>query len=61
MPRRFALVPDSYLASAGVRAASVDSYLIFYIVEQDSKSVCASRVLYGRRNWAELLSQDLSQ
>lgn len=42
MPRRFALVPDSYLASAGVRAASVDSYLIFYIVEQDSKTVSAS-------------------
>lgn len=61
MPHRFALVPDSYLASAGVRAASVDSYLIFYIVDQDAKTVSVSRVLYGRRNWAELLTQDLSQ
>lgn len=61
MPLRFAPVPDSYLASVGFRMTSVGNYLIFYMVDQESKTVNISRVLNGRQNWIELLTSDLTQ
>lgn len=61
MPLRFSLVPDSYLASVGFRMTSAGNYLIFYVVDQEAKTVNISRVLNGRQNWIELLSADLSQ
>lgn len=61
MPNRYALVPDSYLASAGFRMTSVGSYLIFYMVDQEAKTVDISRVLNARQNWTELLASDLPQ
>ena len=59
MPKRFAPVPDSYLASAGFRITSVGNYLVFYTLDEDKKTVDISRVLNGRQNWIELLSSDL--
>ncbi len=56
MPERFPVVPDSYLASLGFRMTSVGNYLIFYIVQKDAHKVDVVRVLYGRRNWIELLT-----
>ena len=61
MPKRFASVPDSYLASAGFRITSVGNYLVFFTLDEDKKTVNISRVLNGRQNWIELLSADLSQ
>ena len=59
MPKRFAPVPDSYLASAGFRITFVGNYLVFYTLDEDKKTVNISRVLNGRQNWIELLSSDL--
>lgn len=59
MPDRYALAPDSYLASAGIRITSAGNYLIFYTVNQETRRVDVSRVLNGRQNWIELLSSDL--
>lgn len=58
MPKRFAPVPDSYLASVGFRITSVGNYLVFYTLDEDKKTVNISRVLNGRQNWIELLIQD---
>lgn len=58
MPKRFALVPDSYLASAGFRMTSVGNYLVFYTLDEDKKTVNISRVLNGRQNWIELLTHN---
>lgn len=58
MPKRFAPVPDSYLASAGFRITFVGNYLVFYTLDEDKKTVNISRVLNGRQNWIELLTQD---
>lgn len=56
MPLRFALVPDSCLASVGLRMTSVGNYLVFYTVNENDHVVHISRVLYGRQNWTELLT-----
>lgn len=61
MPKRFAPVPDSYLASAGFRVTSVGNYLVFYTLDEDKKTVNIARVLNGRQNRIALLTNDLSQ
>ena len=55
MPKRFALVSDERLASLGIRVIPVKNYLIFYFVDDNAITVTIARVLYNRRNWAQLL------
>jgi len=59
MPERFPLVSDKYLASFGVRTASVGNYLIFFLVQKKMRKVDVVRVIYGRRNWAQLIKRDI--
>lgn len=56
MPEKYALVSDEYLASLGIRMVTVKKYIIFYTVEHSKKEVNISRVLYGKRNWIDLLT-----
>lgn len=58
MPERFPLVQDNYLASLGIRTIPVGNYLIFYVVNREERQVNISRVLYGKRNWIEILTQN---
>lgn len=58
MPERFPLVADRYLASFGFRMTSVGNYLIFYIVNQKERRVEISRVLYGKRDWINILTEN---
>lgn len=60
MPERVALVSDDYLASRGFRMIAVGNYLLFYIVNRQERVVNIPRVLYGRRNWRELLNNQES-
>jgi toxin ParE1/3/4 len=55
MPLRNALVEDERLAYKGIRKIMVDNYIIFYIVTEESKTVTIIRILYGRRDWMNLL------
>lgn len=57
MPERFPLVSDSYLASFGFRMTTVGNYLIFYLVNHEESKVEISRVLYGKRNWIGILTE----
>lgn len=61
MPKRFALVPDNYLASMGFRMASVGNYLLFYIADSDTHTVNISRVLYGKQDWVKLLTKTVQE
>lgn len=58
MPERFPIVPDNYLASFGIRITSVGNYLIFYVVNQEERRVDISRVLYGKRDWIKILTEN---
>jgi len=55
MPKRFALVSDERLARLGIRLIPVKNYLIFYLVNEQARTVTIARVLYGKRNWVHLL------
>ena len=58
MPERYALVSDQYLASQGFRALSVGDYLVFYTITPGRGRVTVSRILYGRRDWVNILTKE---
>lgn len=48
-------VNDSYLASKGYRKLSVQNYLVFYLINHKEQEVIIMRVLYGAREYRDLL------
>lgn len=48
-------VADSYLASKGYRKLVVKNYLVFYLINSKQKQVVIMRVLYGAREYHDLL------
>ncbi|MGG1657978.1 type II toxin-antitoxin system RelE/ParE family toxin [Brevibacillus sp. NRS-1366] len=55
LPFRYALVSDEQLAYQGIRKLVVENYIVFYIVSENNKLVTIVRVLYGKREWNNLL------
>ena len=55
MPTRHALVSDEGLAAQGIRWLMVDNYMVFYVVSEKNRTVVVIRILYGRRDWINLL------
>lgn len=55
MPTRNSLVGDEELAHKGIRRLFVDHYVIFYIIEEHESKVTVVRVLYGKRDWVNLI------
>jgi toxin ParE1/3/4 len=53
MPKKYALVPNEKLARKGIRFIPVKNYIIFYFA--DEKSVTIVRVIYGRRDWRNIV------
>jgi plasmid stabilization system protein ParE len=56
MPLRYPLVADEFLASQGFRFFPVHKYLVFYVVREETNIVVIERFLYGKRDWAAILS-----
>jgi addiction module RelE/StbE family toxin len=55
MPYRNPLVRDERLSLHGIRKIIVGNYLVFYIIYEEEKVVTIIRILYGRRDWLNLL------
>ncbi len=55
MPTRYSLLRDANLADHGIRKIVVDNYIVFYIVAEKDNEVTIVRILYSRRDWANLL------
>ncbi|PKM77933.1 MAG: type II toxin-antitoxin system RelE/ParE family toxin [Firmicutes bacterium HGW-Firmicutes-15] len=55
LPTRHALVADERLARNGIRQIPVKNYIVFYIVNEADSAVTVVRILYGQRNWIDLL------
>ncbi len=55
MPSRNSLVRDEELAHKGIRRLFVDNYVIFYIIEERESKVTVVRLLYGKRDWVNLI------
>jgi len=46
---------DNILANQGIRKITVDNYIVFYNVSDTNKCVTIIRILYGKRNWKDVL------
>lgn len=55
MPDRYAVIAEEPYAAMGIRRVRVENYLIFYTVNEKSKTVSVIRVLYNRREWHNLI------
>jgi len=55
MPFRNEIVKDERLSIQGIRKFIIDNYIVFYSVSENMKMVTIIRVLYGKRNWIDLL------
>ena len=55
MALAYPLVRDDRLAALEYRLLSVKNYIIFYIVNEKERTVDVDRILYGLRDWRNLL------
>lgn len=56
MPGRFRLYESEPWKSRGVHIMPIKKYLVFYIVNENKKSVDILRVIYGSRNVENILT-----
>lgn len=55
MPLRNKKVADEKLALLGIRRIIIDNYIVFYIASEEKKTVTVIRILFGKRDWINLL------
>jgi len=55
MPHGYPLLRDERLASMGYRCVNVKNYTVFFTINAKEKAVDVERILYTRRDWANLL------
>ena len=55
MPDSYPLVRDDRLASMGYHRLEVKNYSVFFTINKKEKVVDVERILYARRDWANLL------
>jgi len=57
MPLCHAVEQDEQLRHRKLRKLIVDNYLVFYIVNEKTKTVLIVRILYAHRDWANILQR----
>ena len=55
IPYRCPLVDDERLAAMGYRCLPTKSYLAFFVIDEQMKTVSVERILYARRDWLHIL------
>lgn len=55
MPQRYPFVADERLAQMGYRKLPVKNYIVFFSIDEKNKVVDIERILYGRRDWLNIL------
>ena len=58
-PEKYPIVKDAVLASHEIRMLSINNYLALYTVDKSKSRIQIVRFLYGKRNWQEILKNDL--
>lgn len=58
-PLVYEIEKDEYLQERNIRSVLVRSHLIFYIVKNSSEEVIILRILYARRNWLNILRNNI--
>ena len=54
-PKIHAFVSDERLFALGYRKLLIKNYIVFYIVNEQQRSVEIDRILYARRDWRHIL------
>ncbi|KUO49550.1 MAG: plasmid stabilization protein [Desulfitibacter sp. BRH_c19] len=54
-PRMYSLCKDVSLSRQGYRKIAIKNYLILYRIDDEAKTVFIVRIIYGGRNYAELI------
>ena len=52
-PEIYSIINDDIIKKLEIRKLIVDNYIIFYRIKNDSIEIV--RIMYGRRNWINLL------
>jgi len=55
MPQKCPSVTDERLAMMGYRKLLVKNYIVFFTIDEKSKTVDVERILYARRDWRHIL------
>lgn len=55
MPHRYVLVSDPYLRNKDFRKCIIKKYILFFTIDEASKSIYVHRILYSRQNWMNIL------
>lgn len=58
MPERYHIYDKEPWKEKGLRVMGVDNYLVFYIIDNDNKTVTVIRIMYGKRDIESHLSQE---
>lgn len=59
-PEQYAIVNDPVLHDWDIRYIPIQNYFAFYKVVKEEKMIYFLRFLYGKRDWAAILSQGFS-
>ncbi|HHU36681.1 MAG TPA: type II toxin-antitoxin system RelE/ParE family toxin [Treponema sp.] len=57
-PFTYEIEHDEYLQRKGIRSVLVKNYFIFYTITEKIKKVTILRILYARRNWLQLFTNE---
>lgn len=52
-PKIYSIIDDDIIKKLEIRKLIVDNYIVFYRIKNDNIQIV--RVMYGRRNWINLL------
>ena len=58
-PYTWALIEDNNLASKGYRSVIINNFKLFYVIDEKEKKVKLIRFLHSKRDWANILSNDI--
>jgi plasmid stabilization system protein ParE len=57
-PYIYPIVPNDYFAEKGLRFVMVKNFILFFTVNDEEQKVYAIRLLYGRRDWKNILKEE---
>jgi plasmid stabilization system protein ParE len=58
-PQLFTYVPDEFLKSKRIKYTMAHNYMLFFRIRESENAVDVIRFLYGRRDWKNILKNDI--
>ena len=60
-PYRRPLVQNKFLAIKGFRSINIKNFTLFYIIDEETNLVILHRFMYGKRDWASILTSEFEE